>query len=35
MSQLKKFKLKNQIENEITFSYLGHLGVSLIQMVYI
>jgi hypothetical protein len=32
MSQLKKLNLKGQIqnENEIGFSYLGHLGVGLI-----
>jgi hypothetical protein len=30
MSQLKRFNLKGQIQNEIESSYLGHLGVSLI-----
>jgi len=30
MSQLKKLNLKSQIQNEIGFSYLGHLGVGLI-----
>jgi hypothetical protein len=30
MSQLKKLNLKGQIQNEIGFSYLGHLGVGLI-----
>jgi hypothetical protein len=30
MSQLKKFKFKGQIQNEIGYSYLGHLNVSLI-----
>jgi hypothetical protein len=30
MSQLKRLNLKGQIENEIRFSYLGHLGVGLI-----
>jgi hypothetical protein len=30
MNQLKKFNLKSQIQNEIGFSYLGHLGVRLI-----
>ncbi len=28
--QLKKFNLKGEIQNEIGFSYLGHLGVGLI-----
>jgi hypothetical protein len=30
MNQLKRFNLKGQIQNEIGFSYLGHLGVGLI-----
>jgi len=30
MSQLKRLKLKGQIQNELGFSYLGHLGVGLI-----
>jgi hypothetical protein len=30
MSQLKRFNLKSQIQNEIEFSYLGHIGVDLI-----
>jgi hypothetical protein len=30
MSQLKRFNLKGQIQNEIGFSYLGHLDVGLI-----
>jgi hypothetical protein len=30
MNQLKSFNLKGQIQNEIEFSYLGHLGVGLI-----
>jgi hypothetical protein len=30
MSQLKRLNLKGQIQNEIGFSYLGHLGVDLI-----
>jgi len=30
MSQLKRLNFKGQIHNEIGFSYLGHLGVSLI-----
>jgi hypothetical protein len=35
MSQLKRFNLKGQIQNEIGVSYLVHLGVGLIQGVYI
>jgi hypothetical protein len=30
MSQLKRFNLKGQIQNEIGFSYVCHLGVDLI-----
>jgi hypothetical protein len=30
MSQLGRFNLKGQIQNEIGFSYLGHLDVNLI-----
>jgi hypothetical protein len=30
MSQFKRLNLKGQIQNEIGFSYLGHLGVGLI-----
>jgi len=30
MNQLKSLNLKGQIQNEIGFSYLGHLGVNLI-----
>ncbi len=30
ISQMKRLNLKGQIQNEIGFSYLGHLGVSLI-----
>jgi hypothetical protein len=30
MSQLKRFNLKGQIQNEIGYSYLGHLDVGLI-----
>jgi hypothetical protein len=30
MNQLKGLNLKGQIQNEIGFSYLGHLGVGLI-----
>jgi hypothetical protein len=30
MSQLKMLNLKDQIQNEVGSSYLGHLGVSLI-----
>jgi len=30
MRELKRLNLKGQIQNEIGFSYLGHLGVSLI-----
>jgi len=30
MSQVKRFNLKGQIQNEIGFSYIGHLGVGLI-----
>jgi len=30
MNQLKRLNLKGQIQNEIRFSYLGHLGVDLI-----
>jgi hypothetical protein len=30
MNQLKRLNLKGQIQNEIGFSYLGHLGVDLI-----
>jgi hypothetical protein len=30
MSQLKRLNFKGQIQNEIGFSYLGHLGVGLI-----
>jgi hypothetical protein len=34
MNQLKRFNLKGQIQNEIGFSYLGHLGVGLIWVCY-
>jgi hypothetical protein len=30
MSQLKRLNLKGQIQNEIGFSYLGHLDVGLL-----
>jgi hypothetical protein len=30
MNQLKMLNLKGQIQNEIRFSYLGHLSVGLI-----
>jgi hypothetical protein len=30
MIQLKRLNLKSQSQNEIGFSYLGHLGVGLI-----
>jgi len=30
MSQLKRLNFKGQIQNEIGFPYLGHIGVSLI-----
>jgi hypothetical protein len=30
MSQLKRLNLKGQIQNELGFSYLSHLGVGLI-----
>jgi hypothetical protein len=30
MSQLEKLNFKSQIQNEIGFSYLGHLDVGLI-----
>jgi hypothetical protein len=30
MSQLKRLNLKGQIQNEIEFSYLGHIGGDLI-----
>jgi len=30
MSQLERLNFKGQIQNEIEFSYLGHLGVGLI-----
>jgi len=30
MNQLKRFNLKDKIQNEIRFSYLGHIGVGLI-----
>jgi len=30
MNQLKRFNFEGQIQNEIGFSYLGHLGVGLI-----
>jgi hypothetical protein len=29
MNQLKRLDVKGQIQNEIGFSYLGHLGVGL------
>jgi hypothetical protein len=29
MSQLKRLNLKGQIQNEIGFLYLGHIGVGL------
>jgi hypothetical protein len=34
MRQLKRLNLKSQIQNEIWFSYLNHLGVGLIYVVY-
>ncbi len=30
MNQLRRLNVKDQIQNEIGFSYLGHLGVGLI-----
>jgi hypothetical protein len=30
MNQLKMLNLKGQIQNEIGFSYLGHLGAGLV-----
>jgi len=30
MKELKRLNLKGQIQNEMGFSYLGHIGVSLI-----
>jgi hypothetical protein len=30
MNQLNRLNLKGEIQNEIGFSYLGHLGVGLI-----
>jgi hypothetical protein len=35
MNQLKRFNFKSQIQNEIGSSYLSHLSVGLIQVVYI
>jgi hypothetical protein len=34
MNELKRFNLKGEIQNEIGFSYLGHLGAG-IWVVYI
>jgi len=34
MNQLTRLSFKGQIQNEIKFSYLGHLGVSLIYVMY-
>ncbi len=31
MDQLKRFNFKGQIQNEIGFCYLGHLGVGIIR----
>jgi len=30
MNQLKRLNLKGQVQNEIGFTYLGHLGVGFI-----